>query len=350
MSSSTTSKGVKRARLTRAAFRVTLIALVFGDFVDPGHPLTKGAIALVIAVELVAAVRALASAGEERVRPSLSTLAKWSLRLVILVQLAIVLFADVDPRRTAVVVVVALGAEVLVTIAGVANLMGIVRRFKKARQEGARPYEALVTAITSSLPATAAAVVHLEMYQIYALWLLLRGRREKSLQDEEMAYFRASMPLVAVFTFLMVLEVVAVALLVPWELARTVFLVLSLFGIYWMFGLMASIVAFPHTINDHHLRLRFGAMMDAIVPISSIDSAHRISWGAPSSGNRSEGVLKVKAIGASANVRIQLMAPCDVQMSGPWARGERTRRVSEIRFFADDPKKAVNLVNQLAAS
>ena len=369
MSSSTTPKGVKRVRLTRAAFRVTLIALVFGDFVDPGHPLTKVAIALVIAIELVAAVfgiaryvrvalesrrskelglpRALASAGEERVRSSLATLAKWSLRLVILAQLAIVLFGDVDPRRIAVVVVVALGAEVLVTIAGVANLMGIVQRFKKARKEGARPYEALVTGVTSSLPATAAAVVHLEMYQVYALWLLLRGRRETSLQDEEIAYFRGSMPLVAVFTFLMVLEVVAVALLVPWELARTVFLVLSLFGIYWMFGLMASVVAFPHTVNEHHLRLRFGGMMDAIVPIGSIDSAHRISWGAPSGGNGSEGVLKVKAIGASANVRIQLVAPCDVQMSGPWARGERTRRVSEIRFFADDPKKAVPLVNQL---
>lgn len=312
MSSSTTSKGVKWARLTRAAFRVSLIALVFGDFVDPTHPLTKGAIALVIAIELVVAVfgieryvravlesrrskelglpRALASAVEERVRSSLATLAKWPLRLVILAQLAIVLFGDVDPRRIAVVVVVALGAEVLVTVAGVANLMGIVRGFKKARREGARPCEALVTGLTSSLPAPAAAVVHLEMYQLYALWLLLRRRREKSLQDEEMAYFRASMPLVAVFTLLMVLEVVAVALLVPWELARTVFLVVSLIGIYWMVGLMASLVAFPHTINGHRLRLRFGAMIDAIAPIGSIDSAHRISWGAPSGGNRSEGV------------------------------------------------------------
>lgn len=372
MSSSMTSRRVKRARLTRAAFRVGVIALVFGDLVDPSHPVTRAAIALVVVIEFAVAVfgisryvraalesrrsmelghpRALARAVHERVPSSLGTVAKWSLRLVILAQLAIVLFGDVDPRRIALVVAVALGAEVLVTIAGVANLMGIVRGFRKARQEGARPYEALVTGLTSSLPAPAAAVVHLEMYQLYALWLLLRGRKEKSPQDEEMAYFRASMPLVAVFTFLMVLEVVAVALLVPWELARVVLLVVSLIGIYWMVGLMASLVAFPHTINGHRLRLRFGAMIDAIVPLGSIDSADRVSWSARSGGNRTGGVLRVKAVGASPNVRIQLTGPCDVAVSGPWARGERTRRVSEIRFFADDPKKAVTLVNQLAES
>lgn len=367
-----TSKRVKRVRLARSAFRLGVIALVLSEFVDPTQPLTRAAIALVILIELTVAVfgiarylraalesrrsmelalpRALASAAQEMFSSFLGTVAKWSLRLVILAQLAIVLFRDVDPRSIAFVVVVALAAEGLVTIAGVANLMGIVRGFKKARQEGARPYEALVTGLTSSLPAAPAALVHLEMYQLYALWLVLRGRREKFPQDEEMAYFRASLPLVAVFTFLMVLEAVAVALVVPWEPARTILLVVSLIGIYWMVGLMASLVAFPHTINEHRLRLRFGAMIDAIVPIDSIDSGHRISGFGHSDGNRSGGVLKVKVIGASANVRVQLKGPYDVAIGGPWARGEGTRRVSEIRFFADDPKKAVTLVNQLAES
>lgn len=65
---------------------------------------------------------------------------------------------------------------------------------------------------------------------------------------------------------------------------------------------------------------------------------------------RLDGVLTVKAVGASANVRVQLKSPCDVAISGPWAKGERTSRVREIRFFADDAKTAVTVINERAES
>lgn len=355
MGSSMTSKGVKRARLTRAAFRLGVIALVFGDLVDPSHPITRGAIALVILAEVAAASVGIAryfraSLEARRSTSFLGSVAKWSLRFVILAQLAIVLFGQVDPRRIAIVVVVALAAEVLATIAGIANLMEIVRGFRKARKEGASPYQALVTGLTSSFPPAAAAVVHMEMYQLYALWLLLRGRKEMSPQDEAMTYSRASMPFVAVFTFLMVLETIVVALLVPWDLARAILLVVSLIGIYWMFGLMASLVAFPHTIDERRLRLRFGAMIDATVPTASIESASRLIGHHRAEDSSRDEVLRVKAVGASANVKIQLKGPCDVAISGPWARGEGTRRVREVRFFADDPAKTVTAINRLVGS
>ena len=62
------------------------------------------------------------------------------------------------------------------------------------------------------------------------------------------------------------IELVAVHLLLPWETVRLVLDIVSLWGLLWMFGLLASMKVYPHVLDDAGLHLRHGFHADLHVP------------------------------------------------------------------------------------
>ena len=58
-------------------------------------------------------------------------------------------------------------------------------------------------------------------------------------------YARELAPLIGVFIFVSTIELVAVHLLLPWETVRLVLDIVSLWGLLWMVGLLASMKRLP---------------------------------------------------------------------------------------------------------
>lgn len=66
------------------------------------------------------------------------------------------------------------------------------------------------------------------------------------------------------------LELVVVHLLLPWETVRLLADVLSIWGLLWMLGYLASVKVFPHLLAEDELRIRYGTTVDIAVPLEAI--------------------------------------------------------------------------------
>jgi len=145
-------------------------------------------------------------------------------------------------------------------------------------------------------------------------------------------YSRQQAPVIAVFIFVSLVELPVVHLLIPWDAVRLVVLILSVWGLLWMVGLLASVRVFPHLIDDAGLRVRYGAGVDVFVPWTSVCEvkARRGSVDTQRYLLVEDGV---------ASVPVMKMTRVDVALRSPIAvRGEE---VSALRLYADDPRAFV---------
>ena len=88
---------------------------------------------------------------------------------------------------------------------------------------------------------------------------------------EAFAYHRQIAPIMGAFIFVSVIELPVVHLLIPWATVRLVVLFLSVWGLLWMIGLLASMKVFPHLIDDEGLRVRYGTSVDVFVPWDAVE-------------------------------------------------------------------------------
>jgi hypothetical protein len=150
------------------------------------------------------------------------------------------------------------------------------------------------------------------------------------------AYHRQIAPVIAAFIFVSMIELPVVHLLIPWETVRLMVLVLSVWGLLWMVGLLASVKVFPHLLDQRGLRIRYGTMADVAIPweaVASInarrgrvDTQRRVHVEGP--------VLSVPVM-KQTRVEVKLREPTAVRLPGG------TEEVSELRFYADDPRGLV---------
>jgi hypothetical protein len=85
-------------------------------------------------------------------------------------------------------------------------------------------------------------------------------------------YHRDVAPIMAAFIFVSALELPVVHLLLPWDAVRLIVDVLSIWGLLWMVGFLASMKVFPHLLDDNGLRLRYGTTADIRIPWEAIAS------------------------------------------------------------------------------
>lgn len=325
------------------------------------------AVALLIAFDLIAAItgipklrsvakiyrenrrhgdrlfRALADAVTSIFPTPLPLVAKWAFRIVIAIQLILFVFTSVGLQELRLVVGVGLIVVVMFTLA-------LVSAFRQTRKKAASTYDALTAAPSYVFPSQAAALLSVDLKHVYALLLFLRRRKDIPANGRGISYNRGLLPFMYVMVFLTISEMGLVAIAVPWEAVRAVLLLVSIVGLIWIFAFMAALKVFPHTVDPAELRLRFGALFVASVPVKLIDSVGK-EIGPHQKSSSSDEILTVRATGLTrANVTVTLREPYLIDLKGlvPKQRSA-TRPVRAVKFFADDPTLAIELIKEKQA-
>jgi len=127
-------------------------------------------------------------------------------------------------------------------------------------------------------------------------------------------------PVMGAIIFGSTLELVVVHLLLPWETIRLIADIVSLWGLLWMFGYLASVIVHPHLLGPDEMRVRYGASVDI-----------RIPWGDVAAVRARRGGAGSVAVMNRTNVEVALK------------RGE------SVRLFADDKKGFVAACEQFIA-
>jgi len=149
-------------------------------------------------------------------------------------------------------------------------------------------------------------------------------------------YARQVTPIIWAFIFVSLVELPVVHLLLPWDSVRLVVLVLSVWGLLWMVGLLASMKVYPHLIDDAGLRVRSGARVDIRIPWEAVASVS----GRRRSVATGENVhLEHGDDGATvASVPMMKQTRVDVVLRSPTAIGlpAGPRELTALRLYADD--------------
>ncbi|HEU4349561.1 MAG TPA: hypothetical protein VFR35_17420 [Actinoplanes sp.] len=153
-------------------------------------------------------------------------------------------------------------------------------------------------------------------------------------------YLGVIKPILGVFIGLSIVEIPILDLIVrnvvPWRPARWIVLVLSVWGLLWMIGFMASIKIHPHVLDATGIRVRLGAGIDTHVPWEDVETVGKRYRSMPSGKSvqiEQEGDRRVLhiVVGSQTSVDVRLRRP--VRFDLPKGR---TEPVDELRLYADD--------------
>jgi hypothetical protein len=153
-------------------------------------------------------------------------------------------------------------------------------------------------------------------------------------------YARAQTPTMALFLFVMVVELVLADVLLraldaP-ESVRVPILLVDAYGVLIGVAATAAGVTRPHVVTHDEVRVRWGAFLDVRLPRDRVVLVRRVRNLDESGHVRVDGDTLVVAVAAQTNVVLDLDEP--VTVVRPLGREAEVRRV---RFFADDPDLAV---------
>jgi hypothetical protein len=167
--------------------------------------------------------------------------------------------------------------------------------------------------------------------------------------DEAFSYLGVVKPILGVFIGLSVVEIPILDLIikhvVPWQPARLIMLVISIWGLLWMLGLLISLMIHPHVVGGAGIRVRMGAGIDFTVPWQDIDTVtkHHRSMPSSKSVQIEEGRVLHIVAGSQTSVDVKLRRPVTVLLP----KGE-SDPVEELRLYADDPDAFVLKARDLA--
>jgi hypothetical protein len=180
----------------------------------------------------------------------------------------------------------------------------------------------------------------LRLYRSLFRWVTRRPAVPRS-GSEPFGYARAVTPVMWLWIFASAVEIPVFHLIVPWDTVRLVVLVVSVWGLAWMVGFLASLSVHPHLLDRAGLRVRHGATVDIRVPWTAVASVG-VTRRDPGSSIRTlqpreteRGVDLQVAVSGEVNVHAVLHRPMTVQT--PTGGLE----ITELSFLADDPRALV---------
>ncbi|OSZ55733.1 hypothetical protein OQI_36860 [Streptomyces pharetrae CZA14] len=238
------------------------------------------------------------------------------------------------------------GAEALVLAVLLLETWVLRSLYVVARARGADRRAARQAAVQEAVPVT---VRRLVLHELRALASLARWVRRRTHGvrpgDLAAAYTGPQTAMMYGLLFVMVIETVGLAFLIPWPVVHQVILVLDLYGVVLVLALHAACVTRPHVVHpDGSLRIRYGALFDLAVPPDAIASV-RVDRRYPEgrlitlSG---DGVLDL-IVGSQTSVTLELNRPL------PFTRPlGATGKAHTVRFHADDPRALVSALRQPA--
>ncbi|MBP0938398.1 MULTISPECIES: hypothetical protein [Streptomyces] len=236
------------------------------------------------------------------------------------------------------------GAEALVLAVLLLEARVLRSVYVAARARGADRRAARRAALEKVVPAT---VRHLVRHELRALACLgrwvRRGTHGVRPGDLAAAYTGPQTAMMYGLLFVMVIETVGLAFLIPWPVVHRAILVLDLYGVVLVLALHAACVTRPHVVRaDGSLRIRYGALFDLAVPPDAVASV-RVDRRYPEGRLvtlSEDGVLDL-IVGSQTSVTLELNRPL------PFTRPlGATEKAHTIRFHADDPRAVVSALRQ----
>jgi hypothetical protein len=143
--------------------------------------------------------------------------------------------------------------------------------------------------------------------------------------------------LFGVFIGMSALEIPILHLLLPWPTARAISLIVGAYGLFWMFGLLATLRTHPHLVGPSGLRIRNSTTVDVAVGWADIESVRVRRRSLPPGGQTQveevgdQRVLSL-GVGSQTSVDVVLSRPLTVAVKKTGGAP-----VTQIRFHADDP-------------
>lgn len=266
---------------------------------------------------------------------------RWALIAVPLVDVILVVTGLLHPH-VGLRVGVALEVLFVGVIAAEARAFG--RAFRQARSADRGHAAAVSAGLSAALPTPVTWFLRTEAGIVRALWWALSRRRAVEAADVVIPYTDRIGVLLGMTAGLGGVEAVVVHVLVPWTTARWVLLALSVYGLVWVIGLAFSLRQHPHVLRGDELLLRFGHFRTTHVPLAHLLGARRdVRSGHKHNVEIHDDTLSLSVAGETA-VELEFSPAAEVEVRG------RSERVTRVRFFADDPRAAVRLLEQHSAT
>jgi hypothetical protein len=157
---------------------------------------------------------------------------------------------------------------------------------------------------------------------------------------EELSYAKEVAPIMGAFIFVSLVELPVVHLLLPWDAVRLIADVLSVWGLLWMLGFLASMKVFPHLLDDHGLRVRHGTTADIRIPWEAVASITSRRGSVPTNRHvqverTDDGTVVSVAVLKQTKVDVVLRRPITVKLP------KGAEEITELRFYVDDPRAFV---------
>jgi hypothetical protein len=178
--------------------------------------------------------------------------------------------------------------------------------------------------------------------RIYAsIWRFITRRPAIAPGAAGFSYHKPVFTILMIFIVLSAVEIPIIDLIVHrWPVVRISFLILGIWGLTWMFGLLAAYLMRPHTVGPEGIRVREGLETDFLLTwedIASVARERRVDEPKTPKITEADGArtLSLRMQDESVIV-IELERPTLVRLPGlPPKGGEQL--VDEVRFWVDDP-------------
>jgi hypothetical protein len=222
--------------------------------------------------------------------------------------------------------------------------------YRRHRHEGMAVRAAALEAVRDTVPAALRrlAVHELKLCTSFVRRLTRRPPHGVGPGDLAVRYTAGQAYTIYGFLFVSVVETVALALVIPWPVVHTLFLVIDVWGCYFVIALHASCVVRPHVVAaDGSLRLRYGVLLEIRVPAELIVHARlerRLTSGGRLAQLHDDGSLDL-SVGGQTTITVELCEP--VAFVRPLGKKAEAR---VLRFCADDPAPAVTALTASRSS
>ena len=255
----------------------------------------------------------------------------------VLLTLAILNLTGSLDRGTALLLLVLIEVPLLVVLAALTIL-----RYRRLGPVVDASEAGLLERLVAEEPLLRPAVFEIRAFQ--SLVLALAGRRRFPEGAVPVGYAQGMMTLPVAMAVVTIVEVLIVHLLVPWLWLRILLLILSIWGVLFLFGFLATRIVHPHFVTTDALHLRWGRTTVLTVPLSAIAVAVRHTHHADTQPRAEDGLLVLTQF-QSTNVKLCFTASVPAQPPVPAKDRPADFRASEVLLHVDDPDRFLHLVS-----
>jgi hypothetical protein len=178
--------------------------------------------------------------------------------------------------------------------------------------------------------------------RIYAsIWRFLTRRPAVAPGAVGFSYHKPVLTILMIFIVLSAVEIPIIDLIVHrWPAVRITFLILGIWGLTWMFGLLAAYLMRPHTVGAEGIRVREGLETDILLTwddIASVARERRVDEPKTPKVTEADGARTLSLrMQDETVIVVELERPTLVRLPGLAPKGGE-QLVDEVRFWVDDP-------------